>query len=414
MRRLRTFSMALTLVGLLTGSLNAQVLSGTGGTVTTTGSSSTGVALSAVSGYPDVSVTTGNAASNSGFHVFNASAIELLRVQSNGNVGIGTNAPATLLHVNGGGVQGRFQGLNGSTYVGDGQLSSDRLDALYVQFSPARYIDFQNGKLVINSSGNVGIGATAPSGYLQIGALYPARFSDMPQGTNGTLLDMTASSEIHIANIQIGKAATPVIQTMGPAGQSALYLNEYSDNDVIVGSSSYTARGLKVQSTGLSSYAGGLSVGQNLTVTGTVSAGTIYANYQDVAEWVPAGGSLLAGTVVVISGDTNNTVIPSTQAYDTRVAGVVSPAPGLLLGIPSASKAKVATTGRVKVRVDASHQPIQVGDLLVTSDRVGMAMKSEPIDVGGMKIHRPGTLIGKALEPLPSDEGEILVLLSLQ
>jgi hypothetical protein len=41
-------------------------------------------------------------------------------------------------------------------------------------------------------------------------------------------------------------------------------------------------------------------------------------------------------------------------------------------------------------------------------------MKSQPIDVGGMKIHRPGTLIGKALEPLAGGQGEILVLLSLQ
>jgi hypothetical protein len=41
-------------------------------------------------------------------------------------------------------------------------------------------------------------------------------------------------------------------------------------------------------------------------------------------------------------------------------------------------------------------------------------MFSEPLDLGGTKIHRPGTLNGKALEPLPTGEGEILVLLSLQ
>jgi hypothetical protein len=41
-------------------------------------------------------------------------------------------------------------------------------------------------------------------------------------------------------------------------------------------------------------------------------------------------------------------------------------------------------------------------------------MKSEPLDLGGVKIHRPGTLIGKALEPLAKGQGEILVLLSLQ
>jgi hypothetical protein len=34
--------------------------------------------------------------------------------------------------------------------------------------------------------------------------------------------------------------------------------------------------------------------------------------------------------------------------------------------------------------------------------------------IGGRQLHAPGTLIGKALEPLPSGTGEILVLLSLQ
>jgi hypothetical protein len=43
-----------------------------------------------------------------------------------------------------------------------------------------------------------------------------------------------------------------------------------------------------------------------------------------------------------------------------------------------------------------------------------VAMRSEPVDLGGVKLHRPGTLIGKALEPLESGTGEILVLLSLQ
>ncbi len=42
------------------------------------------------------------------------------------------------------------------------------------------------------------------------------------------------------------------------------------------------------------------------------------------------------------------------------------------------------------------------------------AMKSEPINIGGVQLHRPGTLIGKALEPLEKGSGRILVLLSLQ
>jgi len=68
----------------------------------------------------------------------------------------------------------------------------------------------------------------------------------------------------------------------------------------------------------------------------------------------------------------------------------------------------------VKVWVDATKHPVKIGDLLVTSDKPGMAMVSVPIDVGGAKIHRPGTIIGKALEPLDKGQGEILILLSMQ
>jgi hypothetical protein len=67
-----------------------------------------------------------------------------------------------------------------------------------------------------------------------------------------------------------------------------------------------------------------------------------------------------------------------------------------------------------RVQVDASKGPIHIGDLLVTSDVSGMAMKSEPIVIGGPQIHAPETLIGKALEPLEKGKGSILVLLSLQ
>lgn len=110
----------------------------------------------------------------------------------------------------------------------------------------------------------------------------------------------------------------------------------------------------------------------------------------------------------------SNQVISSTQSYDTRVAGVISAQRGITLGEKSESKVLVATTGRVKVRVDASKSPIQIGDLLVTSDVPGVAMKSKAVNLGGVQFHRPGTLIGKALEPLAKGKGEILVLLSLQ
>jgi len=152
-----------------------------------------------------------------------------------------------------------------------------------------------------------------------------------------------------------------------------------------------------------------------LHVTGDVTVdGNIAAKYQDVAEWVKVAGEAKPGTVLVIDPREAGRVTTSAQPYDTRVVGVVSPSPGLLLGEPGEGKAKIAHSGRVKVRVDARYGAIAVGDLLVSSPTAGYAMRSEPLTVGGVAMHRPGTLIGKALEALPEGEGEILVLLTLQ
>src|SRR5205807_3437163 len=96
-------------------------------------------------------------------------------------------------------------------------------------------------------------------------------------------------------------------------GHSTLYLNRDSDNDVVIGSSSYTQRGLRVQSTGTSTFAGSVSVTGDVSATGTISA-----KYQDVAEWAPASEEMPSGTVVVVGASAPNTVSPSMHAYDTR------------------------------------------------------------------------------------------------
>jgi hypothetical protein len=141
--------------------------------------------------------------------------------------------------------------------------------------------------------------------------------------------------------------------------------------------------------------------------------GNIAARYQDVAEWVDAREPLSAGTVVVVDALANQ-VARSHASYDTAVIGVVSPQPGILLGEAGPGRVLVAQSGRVRTRVDARYGAIRRGDLLVTSPNPGHAMRSNPIEVGGVTLHRPGTLIGKALEELAEGTGEILVLLTLQ
>lgn len=159
-----------------------------------------------------------------------------------------------------------------------------------------------------------------------------------------------------------------------------------------------------------------LSVSGNVNVVGSLTAtSVINAVYgQDIAEWVGTTQTIAPGTVVVLDPDRNNEVLPSKHAYDTAVAGVVSARAGIVLGQGGGDKVAVATYGRVPVRVDATAHPIKIGDLLVTSHATGMAMYSEAIDLGGARLHRPGTILGKALEPLERGQGTILVLLSLQ
>jgi len=149
-----------------------------------------------------------------------------------------------------------------------------------------------------------------------------------------------------------------------------------------------------------------------LHVTGDVRAdGNLAAKYQDVAEWVRTPRRLTAGTVVVIDPATVNQVVEGSKGFDPLVAGVVSPRPGLVLGEKADDKVQVAHSGRVKVKVDASYGPVAIGDLLVTSPTPGHAMRAKNADSTQIQ---PGTLLGKALEPLTQGQSEILVLLTLQ
>jgi hypothetical protein len=284
--------------------------------------------------------------------------------------------------------------------------------------------------MTLKGSGNVGLGTTTPGERLE---LYdPSATVKFKIGSDGA-----AANSYLVMNAAAGRASVIQKQTGGVnSGQVLLYAssdpsgrlfaldssNNFGDiaaefmvkrnGNVGIGTASPTQRlevsgGVRVSKTAA-------GTGGDLSVEGAITGGTIQAVYQDVAEWVPSTQKLAAGTVVVLDAGRVNHVLASASAYDTKVAGVVSAEPGVILGVPGEGKVKVATTGRVKVRVDASRSPIKIGDLLVTSGAEGVAMKSEPLAIGGRQIHAPGTIIGKALEPLEKGTGEILVLLSLQ
>lgn len=77
-------------------------------------------------------------------------------------------------------------------------------------------------------------------------------------------------------------------------------------------------------------------------------------------------------------------------------------------------EAESVTRQVVRVKADASYAPIEIGDLLTTSPTHGHAMKAQPVQISGIELYRPGTLIGKAMEPLESGTGMIEVFVTLQ
>jgi hypothetical protein len=102
------------------------------------------------------------------------------------------------------------------------------------------------------------------------------------------------------------------------------------------------------------------------------------------------------------------------DAYDTKVAGVLSGAgncmPGIILGKHTSSHNRIplALTGKVYCKVDAHYAPIALGDLLTTSPTPGHAMKAtDPIKAFG-------AVIGKALRPLTYGRCLIPILVALQ
>ncbi len=112
----------------------------------------------------------------------------------------------------------------------------------------------------------------------------------------------------------------------------------------------------------------------------------------DLAEFYEGDKEYDTGTVLIFGGEKEVTI--STQAFDYRVAGVVSDdAAFSMYGACPGFKNQIALQGRVPCKVVGK---IQKGDLIVTSNIPGVAMSA--------KHNAPsGTIIGKALENYDSD-----------
>ncbi|MGW2083049.1 hypothetical protein ACWCOW_40285 [Streptomyces sp. NPDC001939] len=154
----------------------------------------------------------------------------------------------------------------------------------------------------------------------------------------------------------------------------------------------------------------------DVEVTGDlILTGGDVAEEFDVSEQVGGPGEVGPGAVVVL--DSGGSLAPCKHSYDTSVAGAVAGAgdraPALVLdrhpreGSEGTYRSAVAVTGKVWCQADASSRPIRVGNLLTTSSTPGHAMAAVDRDAAF------GAVLGKALTPLESGTGLVLVLVGL-
>ncbi len=137
----------------------------------------------------------------------------------------------------------------------------------------------------------------------------------------------------------------------------------------------------------------------------------------DLSEYfsITDNNNVKPGMLVSIDPEHPGKLKVTSRAYDKKVAGIVSGAnnikPGLIMrqkGTIADGSYLIALSGRVYCHADASRNPIEVGDLLTSSSTPGYAMKA--IDSDKAK----GAIIGKAMTPLRSGKGTVLVLVTLQ
>jgi hypothetical protein len=330
--------------------------------------------------------------------VFGLYSSALLPGNSTGNAyGVYSNVTMSSVRPNAGGAWGVYSTV-------DGAGSSVPLYGFFANVaggSGPKFSFFGNTGTLYNA-GRVGIGITTPATALDVNGA--AQVFDRVSG-HGTL-DLGTSSNNKYAYINLGPGSGYGWQIGKDVNGGALGgPNGFYIYDLLNSATRFSISTSGNVGIGTRAPDSKLHVSGDMTVSGDTSA---------ISVWTPAASNLTAGTVVVLDPERPGFMLASSKSYDTSVAGVVAPQAGIKLGTAGAGKALIASSGQVKVKVDATNNPIKIGDLLVTSDVAGVAMKSVPINFNGVLIHRPGTLIGKALEPLAGGTGEILALLSLQ
>lgn len=321
----------------------------------------------------------------------------LLLNPNGGNIGIGTPSPNFMLD-----VAGQIRSSSGGFVFPDGTSQTTAYTA-----SAAALVS-----LMTQSNGYIGIGTNSPQALLDIAG-------NVGSGGNIVLFNLTDSNSV-LHTVAIGANTTRAAIGTTTNNDFAIFTNNGQDNLRIQASTGNvgigtTAPAYKLDVAGqIRSSSGGVVFPDGTTQTTAFIPANCGADY---AESVGVTGDRTAyqpGDVLVIDPNAPGKFLKANQPYSTMVAGIYSTKPGYVGRLQpasdpaSAGEIPMAMVGRVPTKVSAENGPIKVGDLLVTSSTRGYAMKGTDHD------KMLGAVVGKALAPLDSGTGTILVLVTLQ
>lgn len=303
---------------------------------------------------------------------FSSTANNQFLVRAQGGVGIGTNNPQQSLSVAGGlnidqASQNNGSAANALTFgSGSGEGIGSQRTSGTGQYDLVFYTQ-SDPRMTILNGGHVGINTTNPATQLEVNGEFA-----MVDGLAGTQCYIGGDS--YPADVKIGSLNSNITQVTcwNEGSQAYMHLN----------CSSVTIEG-------------GSDLAEPFKITSS-------------------DGEVPQGAVVVIDDQNPGHLKMSGQAYDTRVAGVVSGANGIHPGIQMQQQGvldggkNVALTGRVYALADASNGAIHPGDLLTTSSVPGHAMKVAD------HAKAQGAILGKAMTGLSDGRGMVLVLVTLQ
>lgn len=121
------------------------------------------------------------------------------------------------------------------------------------------------------------------------------------------------------------------------------------------------------------------------------------------------------GLLVSLDPDNPGQLMISNQAYDKKIAGIISGANGIKAGILMGQDETIADgdnlvtlSGRTYLKANTSNGAIKIGDSITSSKIAGEAMRASK------KKKSRGAIVGKALTSLEDGSGYILVLVSLR